>query len=283
MRPHYPTRRARGFTLVEAIIVIVITGIVASMVAIFIKAPVQSYVDSAARAELSDAADLILRRISRELRLALPNSIVVSDDRRSVMFLITKTGGRYIDVRDQPPPAVLPLSFTNPTARTFHMAGAAPTGRQAIVPGDFIVVYNLGQGQSPADAYNQQNAGLVTAVSGTQITMATNPFAVATPTMPSPTNRFQVVSGTVVYQCALPASGTGTLTRYTNNQVLQAVDVPGPLGVGALMSNAVATCQFDATQLPNIQTALITIKLKLQLPNGEAVELVRQVHVDNTP
>lgn len=283
MRSTVPTRRTGGFTLVEAIIVIVITGIVAGMVAIFIKAPVQSYVDSAARAELSDTADLLLRRMSRELRLALPNSIVVSADRRAIMFLLTKTGGRYVDVRDQPPPAVLPLSFTNPLARSFHMAGAAPTGRQAIVPGDFIVVYNLGQGQSPADAYNQQNAGLVTSVNGTLITMASNPFAVATPTMPSPTNRFQVVSGTVVYQCALPASGTGTLTRYTNNQVLQAVDVPGPLGVGALMANGVLTCQFDATTLRNVQTALVTLTLKLQLPNGEAVELVRQVHVDNTP
>ena len=44
-------RRPRGFTLVEMIIVIVITGIIGGIVAIFLRAPVQGYVDSARRAE----------------------------------------------------------------------------------------------------------------------------------------------------------------------------------------------------------------------------------------
>ena len=55
-----------GFTLVEAIMVIVITGILAGMVAVFIKAPVDGYVDSVRRAELTDAADTALR-LSRAL------------------------------------------------------------------------------------------------------------------------------------------------------------------------------------------------------------------------
>ena len=41
----------RGFTLIEAIIVIVITGILAGMVAVFIRAPIDAYVDSARRAD----------------------------------------------------------------------------------------------------------------------------------------------------------------------------------------------------------------------------------------
>ncbi len=40
-------RQQRGFTLVEAIMVITITGILAAMVAIFIRAPIDAYVDSA--------------------------------------------------------------------------------------------------------------------------------------------------------------------------------------------------------------------------------------------
>jgi len=53
-------RRQVGFTLIEAIIVIAITGIVAAAVAMFIRLPVQGYVDSAARAELTDIADTAL-------------------------------------------------------------------------------------------------------------------------------------------------------------------------------------------------------------------------------
>ena len=50
-----------GFTLVEMIMVITITGIIGAMVAVFIRSPVDSYVDSARRAELSDIADTALR------------------------------------------------------------------------------------------------------------------------------------------------------------------------------------------------------------------------------
>lgn len=284
MTRQHPSRRARGFTLVEAIIVIVITGIVAGMVAVFIRAPVQSYVDTAARAELSDTADLMMRRMSRELRLALPNSMLVSADNRTVGFLLTKTGGRYIDVSDAPPASVLPLSFTNAAATAFDMAGAAPTGRQAIVPNDYIVVYNLGRGQAPADAYSLQNAAQVTAVNGTRITMSSNPFANANPSMPSPNFRFQVVTGAVTYQCTVPASGTGTLTRFFSTQIPQNVDVPAPVaGTGQLMANMVASCAFRTAQLPTLQAALVTITLTLRHRNGESVTLVRQVHVDNTP
>ena len=44
----------RGFTLVEAIIVIVLTGILASAVAVFLRVPIQGYLDVARRAELTD-------------------------------------------------------------------------------------------------------------------------------------------------------------------------------------------------------------------------------------
>ena len=57
--------RQGGFTLIEAIMVITITGILAAIVAVFIRTPVDGYIDSVARAELTDAADTALRRIAR--------------------------------------------------------------------------------------------------------------------------------------------------------------------------------------------------------------------------
>src|SRR5487761_2390867 len=86
-----------GFTLVEMIVVIVITGIIGGMVAIFIRAPVQGYVDSARRAEMTDIADTALRRLGRDLRTAVPNSVRVPVPAGStyVEFMPTKDGGRY--------------------------------------------------------------------------------------------------------------------------------------------------------------------------------------------
>ena len=71
-------RTKEGFTLVEMIMVIVITGIIGGMVAVFLKAPVQQYMDVARRADMTDIADTALRRVARDLRLALPNSVRVT-------------------------------------------------------------------------------------------------------------------------------------------------------------------------------------------------------------
>lgn len=292
MKPILAYRRARGFTLIEAIIVMVITGIVAGMVAVFIKTPVKSYMDTAVRAEMSDVADLAIRRISRELRLALPNSLLVSPDGRVIQFLLTKSGGRYIDIDDNPPAAVKPLSFSDVNANTFHMAGAAPTGRQAILPGDFIVVSNWGLGSDPADAYTLRNVASVTAVNGTLITFAPvtgapvtgNPFAAAGPILQSPSHRFQVVSGAVGYRCVVPTAGSGALTRFGSNTVPSLIAAPGtPVGTPAVLANWVVGCKFSTTQLPNVRASLVTITLSMRHRNGEGLTMVRQVHVDNTP
>jgi len=86
-----------GFTFVEMIVVIVITGIVGGMVAMFIRAPVQGYVDSARRAELTDIADTAMRRMARDVRTAVPNSMrtLGCGGIPCVEFLPTKDGGRY--------------------------------------------------------------------------------------------------------------------------------------------------------------------------------------------
>ncbi len=289
---------AGGFTLVEMIIVMVITGILAGMVAYFIRVPVQSYVDAVARADLSDVADTSMRRLTRDLRLALPNSVRVFEDGSGhgiyLELLLTKTGGRYLAEEDEAPSGNI-LSFSDVSALSFDLVGTPPSGRQAIVPGDAIVVYNLGPGFDPTDAYNctggspSCNRATVANVAGNTITLQSNPFASQNPSMPSPTNRFQVVTTPVTYFCDQSKNGgTGRLVRYSGYAIAatQPVDsTSAPLStapVQARLADQIVECVFTVDLLTNAQRGLVTLKLTLGSGN-ETLSLQQQIHVDNAP
>ncbi|MGZ5779930.1 MAG: type II secretion system protein [Burkholderiaceae bacterium] len=275
----------QGFTLIEAVMVIVITGIIAAVVAVFIRLPVQGYVNSVARAELTDVADTSLRRMARDMRLALPNSIRISGG-NYLELLLTKTGGRYLAEEDNQGTAGI-LNFTNTAATSFTLVGTPPASPQAIVAGDSIVVYNLGLGV--ADAYSGGNRATVTGVAGNAITMATNPFAAQNPPFKSPTYRFQVVSSPVTYFCdGLSAGGTGRLTRYWNYAIAAAQPNTPALLAGAqsaILASNVQSCTFSYASLPNTHSALIglTMTLSNAISGAGTVVLFHQVHVDNTP
>ena len=286
---------ARGFTLVEAIVVIVIIGIIGAIVAVFIKAPVQGYADSVARAEASDEADLALRRMAREIRLALPNSVRVNGDGSAIEFLLTKTGGRYLAVEDGATSGK-PLDFVDANKRDFTVVG----GLQApVAAGDYVVVYNLGPGMAPADAYGfgtaDRNIARVTdaaAAGAAELKLADNPFA-RDAAMPSPGSRFHVVSTPVTFRCEAKG-GRLVLTRYAGYGIRAGIDdaMTGTPGT-AVLARRLAGCANlfnygvgDEAELR--RSALVLLALELQLPGAAGatdgrVRLVHQVHVDNTP
>jgi MSHA biogenesis protein MshO len=301
------TRRQRGFTLVEAIVVMVIVGILAGVMVLFIRRPVQNYVDSAARAEMSEAADLALRRMTRELRGALPNSVRLNAAGGVwwLEFIPTKAGGQYLTPEDNPsddnPIKGKPLNFNGPNAQTFSVVGPMPAAPYAIVPGDFITIYNLGPGFPGADAYARGNLALVTKVLNNDVSFesyqdgaahpnAINPFVPAAGAVPnsSPDHRFQVVGRPVTFRCQGGPGGTGTLTRSVAADFY--VSQPTPTAAaGALLANNVLGCDFSVTSMAHRQSALIGLNLALaraspNSPNGvETVTLSDQIHVDNTP
>jgi MSHA biogenesis protein MshO len=302
---HLLTHKQRGFTLVEAIIVMVLTGILAGVMVLFIRQPVQNYVDAAARADLTDTADLALRRMARELRTALPNSIRTTFNNGVwyVQFIPTKAGGRYLSVEDNGTSGT-PLSFTSTTANIFDVVGPMPTGTSTIVAGDIIAIYNLGNGIADADAYNstatalsQPNWQPIAAVNGNRITLGNNfnqfaaPANATPPRTPnsSPEQRFHIISLPVTFRCEGSANGTGTLVRTTT--AFSAVQ-PTPALTAAMprLATNVQECDFTADQSGNLHSALIGMSLSLARPraggaaNGlETVTLVHQIHVDNTP
>jgi prepilin-type N-terminal cleavage/methylation domain-containing protein len=65
-----------GFSLMEAIMVIAITGVLAGLV-VSLAQPLIAYVGSISRADLSDEADTALQRIDDDLRLSLQSTVKV--------------------------------------------------------------------------------------------------------------------------------------------------------------------------------------------------------------
>jgi MSHA biogenesis protein MshO len=260
----------RGFTLVEAVIVIVITGIIAAMVAVFIRAPIQGYVDSARRAEMTDTADTAARRIARDLRLALPNSVRLMGGGAtgtSVEFLQTRSGGRYRAEVGAAGDDALDFSGTD---GSFDILGAP----MVFQTGDRIAIYNLGI--PGADAYSGETlrtygGAIGSAQNKVQFTpTASFPFD-------SPGHRFQVVETPVTYRCD---AATRTLWRHAGYAIAAVQASPPAGGVSSLLAKNIS-CLFTYDTV-NQRFGLLSMRLTLT-QSGETVSLYHDVHVNNVP
>lgn len=270
--------RQRGFTLIEMIVVIVITGIIAGMVAIFIQAPVQGYVDSSRRAELTDIADSALRRMARDVRTAVPNSARVACAGGCVEYVQVIDGGRYrTDVPGDP------LVFDGADTTFDILPGPVAT---KIAAGDFVVI---GSSQSDGSiVYTRLGLRTVSAYAAPLVTLA----AGLASTREMPTHRFDVVDGAqgaVTYACEgvgtdANGNGTGVLRRYwgywdfTADRAAWAQPVAGS---SAILADHISNCLFEyATS--NQRFGLLSLSLTLEAA-GESVSLHHQMHVNNLP
>lgn len=276
--PHPLSFHDRGFTLVEMIIAIVITGILVGIVGMFGRRQIDSYIDVSNRAELSDAADTALRRIARDLQSALPNSVRQDATGNFLEFVPIRDAGRYRaelggGAGDDP------LDFTSSSDNSFDVFGPPVT----INAGDQLVIFNLGQTGSDVHVGTSRRA----ATAGSGLSKVT--FAPAGSQFPlaSPQNRFQIVGGPVTYECA-------------GNKVIRhwCYDFAGasqPVVFGALSKHAACTAEQSATLVADVSSCnfsyipavlqrngLVVLRLTLTR-NGESVNLLHQVDVLNTP
>ncbi len=274
------------------IIVIAITAIVGSMVALFLRVPLDSYIAQDRRARLADAADTALRRMGRDIRLALPNSVRVTTDAAGVVyleFLGTRNGGRYRAQGD----GVMGndnLDFTAgpPGDSSFDVLDSDPAF--VIQAGDFISVYNLGIPGADAWAGDTLSSYVSSTIvspsftppplsfSGppvTNIGIAPKQFPLA-----SPGNRFQVVDGPVSYVCN---PNTGTLTHFWGYPI--SAGQPTAFATGtpqALLAHRVSACSFDYQPGVTERGGLVSLTLNLSQA-GETVRLYATTQVSNQP
>jgi MSHA biogenesis protein MshO len=273
----------RGFTLIESVMVIVITGVLAAIVSMFIVSPVQAYLSTAARATLVDHADLSLRRIGRDLRIALPNSVRVNGSGLALELVPTTSGARY--------------STEGAGALDFGVVDTAfgivgPALSLSSSPQD-LVFYNLGTGVTGSDAYAANTSALeqassnrrsssTAAGSATSITIGSSAGLPAVAF--SAPYRVLAVETPVTYRCDLTA---GTLTRFQGYGWQAAQPDPPVGGSSAVMATGVTGCAFSANgTLVAARAALVQLRLTLaaSVSTGtESVTLQHAVYVDNLP
>lgn len=255
--------RQHGFSLIEALVAMVITGILAAMIATFIARPIEGYVAAARRAELSDMADLALKRMALDLRSAVPNTIRTGEN--YVEFIPARGGGRYCTDSYNCPNKLdgFDPKSTSISTRTFNVVGPLPP----VSGGDQIVIYNTGQ--AGMNAYKNDNCGRVSAVSSTAITITDRPFPYT-----SSSSRFYVApaSGPIRFSC------NGAQVQRTTGSAPFCGVVPVP-STSLLAAAEVVRCEFTYDTISSTN-GLLTLRLALT-NNNETVSLLHQINVDN--
>jgi MSHA biogenesis protein MshO len=284
-RMHDTRCNQSGFTLVEAIIVMVITGVISAVVAMFISRPITQYNDMARRAELTDVADTAMRRISRDLHLALPNSVRNATS-SCIEFIPTKDGGRYRAAPDST--GAGNVFNTAATLTKFDVIGPLNT---TPTTGDFVVVYNLGISGADAYASNDNRASIVAPLANNLITINAKQFPFT-----SPGNRFHLISGTdqaVSYVCSgvgLDSAKNGTGILYRSSAYGFVSPAPNTCANIAantpIMASNISACQFSYTPGVSERTGLVSIRLSISKGGqgvAETVSLYEDVNVNNVP
>jgi len=279
---------SRGFTLIELVTVIVISGIVASVVGLFIAGPIAGFLDQARRAGLVDAAQVSLQRMGRDLRQALPNSVRISGG-TAVELLRTLDGDRY---RTEPPGGLADrLEFTAPDGafNTYARLDASGAAAGSVLR---LAIYPLNQpGADPWSSDVLTPATTAVAVNDPAVTVAAGVAEYRVRLSPahlfpfdSPGKRVFLVEGPVSYLCE-----GGRLLRYSGYAVQAAQPATAaafaamsPAPAATVVTDDVQACSLDYSPGTPQRNAVVLASIEIGA-GGESIRLVRQFHLDNTP
>ena len=301
-RPSFHSTRSRGFTLIELIVVIVITAIIAGTIVVFVRPALDAYTDTRQRSDLSDQADTALRRIVRDVRQAVPNSLRMPNS-QCFELVPTIAGGRYRQgpdvVNDSPNPCSTPsptcAAWVDPTKSlsAFDTLTALST---TPANGDWVVINN----QNGNDVYEGNNRWSITSMSAPTAAQGKLRLSVSAANGGTALSsgydggRFQVVANSqqaVFYICSgadgtLDGSGNGKGTLYRLKRSFNtAYPTACPSIAGAdVLATRVRSCTFvyDPNQGATQQSGFLWLHLELAR-NNETSSLTMGAHVMNVP
>jgi MSHA biogenesis protein MshO len=278
-RPTSPSAAGvSGFTLIELIVVIVITAIVAGFIAIFLVTPVENYLAQTQRGALTNASNLIQRNLSTDVATALPASLRTAAggtvlEMLEVADVIGYWGPKAGGMSPAAPPGVTIAPFANspPPLSTFSTFGQfqnASSGNN----------YYVAEGFNGQAAAYDPTLGVMT-TSPPIITLMPNPLvnpisdtvSLSSPAQfvsLSPTRHIFLVSEPVTYLCDTTAQ---TLTRYDGYAVTKPQKTTAVQFVGArkaLIAQRVTQCSFVVTDATS--SSVDSVNSSFTIVNGSA-------------
>ncbi len=279
-------RRARGFTLPELIIVIVLAGVIAATLVTFFRPAVDSWMALRVRGDLTAQAAAALHAMKRDVRAAVPNSIR-SPSTDCFELVPTSAGGRFRKETDTVNAGSMPLDLHAGSTQFDVLTSLAATP----AAGDWIVIDN----QNPGDVYAGSNRAAVASVGAGLANVRVSSITLSSAFNDSgyEGGRFVVVPNNqqaVFYVCSgageSGGNGTGTLTRYSrygfNAGYPGSCAAPG--GTAAVLATRVKSCRFiySPTAGATQQSGFVSMQLEL-MRNNETVSLLMGAHVMNAP
>jgi MSHA biogenesis protein MshO len=287
-------RLQRGFTLIELIVVMVVMGVLAGVLMVFFSPTLSNYFDTARRAALSDVADGAMRRITREVRVSVPNSIRTWGN-QWVEFVPTSSGGRYRTAADINWDSTHPGDLSKPmepgqSYTVFDTSTVAVAGEN-----DWVVVGN----QETNDVYQGVNRQQVDSVAAHAAGVPGQSRVTLKGDLTIPAGydgaRFMIVPGgqqAVSYVCQggvgvdAAGNGKGTLERHQGYgfQMPTGTDKPVLSANPAILASHVSACTFHYDPNPGAtqESGYLEVDLTITEAN-ESVRLRFGVHVDNLP
>ncbi len=91
-------KKSFGFTLIEMIVVIIILGVLATAISSFIRFATQIYTETTARDQLVSSSRFAIERMNRDVRNALPNSLLLSPSKLCLEFTPIIESTIYTDI-----------------------------------------------------------------------------------------------------------------------------------------------------------------------------------------
>ncbi|KJR23811.1 MSHA biogenesis protein MshO [Vibrio navarrensis] len=255
----------RGFTLIEMVISIILLAVVGLFLGSVIRQGLSIYVDSSAREALIQQGRFVTERLSRELREAVPNSVLVANG--CIEFLAITNSAIY---------SSLPSSLAPST--TIRLLPI----EKSLAAGELLVVYPLdGETLRQAVSSAAQTAQVATDVDFT----SPNDRTMVNVTLTQPTSFERQSPARRVYFYRTPVAFC-----YENNRIYRYADYgldrtalqPSELGTGVLMVENLSQASFQVAEPELQRNGLIKIELTFE-DRGEKVEFVHNALIYNTP